>query len=205
MTEEPSIPTEPETNPEIEQTSELKSEQKTEHQSSDKKWKILVGILAVLLILCGTWIIWGGVPFFPAAAPNDGGSSSQGGGLMIDPNAGEYVEPEQAPGVAIPGFGKMTISANTKELKGINLHNPSQNEGWYYLTYRLCLLDKNGAVSEVLYASQLVPPGQYIQDITMSRGLAPGTYDAVMQVQPYRIADKSPTNNADLRITIIAK
>jgi len=55
-----------------EQTTEPKVEQK----SSDKKWKILVVILAVLLILCGTWIIWGGVPFFPAAAPNDGGSSS---------------------------------------------------------------------------------------------------------------------------------
>ena len=176
-----------------------------EHQSSDKKWKILAGILAVLLILCGTWIIWGGVPFFPAAAPNDGGSSSQGGGLVIDPNAGEFVEPERAPGVTIPGFGSMTIPANTKELKGINLHNPMKNEGWYYLTFKLCLLDKNGAVSEVLYESQLVPPGKYIQDITLSRGLAKGEYNAVMKVQPYRIADKSPTNNANLKMKIIVQ
>ena len=175
---------------------EQTTEPKVEQHSSDKKWKILVVILAVLLILCGTWIIWGGVPFFPAAAPNDGGSSSQGGGLMIDPNAGEYVEPEKAPGVTIPGFGSMTIPANTKELKGINLYNPIENEGWYYLTFRICLLDKNEEVSEVLYASQLVPPGQYLQDIT---------YEAVMQVQPYRIADKSSTNSADLRITIISK
>ena len=184
-----------------EQTTEPKVEQK----SSDKKWKILVVILAVLLILCGTWIIWGGVPFFPAAAPNDGGSSSQGGGLTIDPNATENLTVVQHPGVAIPGFGTMTIPAYTKELKGINLYNPEQNEDWYYLTYKLCLLDKNGAVSEVLYESQLLPPGQYIQDITMSRGLSPGTYEAVMHVQPYRIADKSQTNNADLRITIVAK
>ena len=56
MTEEPIEPIEP----------------KTEHPSSDKKWKILVGILAVLLILCGTWILWGGVPFFPAAAAVSG-------------------------------------------------------------------------------------------------------------------------------------
>ena len=180
-------------------------EPKVEQHSSDKKWKILVVILAVLLILCGTWIIWGGVPFFPATTPNDGGSSSQGGGLVIDPNAGEYVEPEQPPGVTIPGFGSMTIPANTKELKGINLHNPEKNEGWYYLTYKLCLLDKNGQVSEVLYESQLVPPGKYIQDITLSRGLAKGEYNALMKVQPYRIADNSPTNNADLRMTIIVK
>ena len=176
-----------------------------EQHSSDKKLKILVVILAVLLILCGTWIIWGGVPFFPAAAPNDGGSSSQGGGLMIDPNAGEYVAPEQPPGIAIPGFGSMTIPANTKVLKGINLYNPIENNGWYYLTFKLCLLDKNEQVSEVLYESQLLPPGLYIQDITLSRGLAKGTYEAVMHVQPYRIADNNPTNNANLRLTIIAK
>ena len=180
-------------------------EPKVEQHSSDKKWKILVAILAVLLILCGTWIIWGGVPFFPAAAPNDGGSSSQGGGLMIDPNAGEYVEPEQPPGVTIPGFGSMTIPANTKKVTGIKLYNPTENEGWYYLTFKLCLLDKNGEVSEVLYESQLLPPGLYIQDITLSRGLAKGTYEAVMQVQPYRIVDMSPTNNADMGMTIIAK
>ena len=184
---------------------EKNDEPKTQEQHSDRKWKILVAILAVLLLLTGgTMIFWGGVPFFPAAAPNDGGSSSQGGGLVIDPNAGEYVKPV-VPGVTIPGFGEMTIPANTKELKGINLHNPSKNEGWYYLTFKLSLLDKNGEVSETLYESQLVPPGLYIQDITLSRGLAPGTYEAVMHVQPYRIADNIPTNNANMRVTIIVK
>ena len=183
------------------ETDSMKQEKPDENRS-DRKWKILVGILAVLLILCGTWIIWGGVPFFPAAAPNDDGSSSQGGGLVIDPNAGELVKP---PGVTIPGFDSMTIRANTEEVLGINLYNPSENEDWYYLTFQLALLDENGAVSEVLYESQLLPPGLYLQDITLSRGLAPGEYDAVMQVQPYRIADKSPTNSADLRMTIIVK
>ena len=173
-----------------------------EHQSSDKKWKILVGVLAALLILCGAWIIWGGVPFFPAAAPNDDGSASQGGGLMIDPNAGEFVEPERAPGVTIPGFGSMTIPANTKNLKGVNLYNPDKNAGYYYLTFTLSLLDENGEVSETLYESQLVPPGLYLQEITLSRGLASGKYKAVMFVQPYRIADLSPTNNVDLKFTL---
>ena len=176
-----------------------------ENHNSERIWKILTAILAVLLLLLGgSMIFWGGVPFFPAAAPNDGGSSSQGGGLVIDPNAGEYVKPV-VPGVTIPGFGEMTIPANTKELKGINLHNPSKNEGWYYLTFKLSLLDKDGEVSETLYESQLLPPGQYIKDITLSRGLAPGEYAAVMHVQPYRIADTTPTNNADMRVTIIAK
>ena len=180
------------------------NEPKTEQHSSDRKWKILVVILAVLLLLCGgCMIIWGGVPFFPAAAPNDGGSTSQGVGLVVDPNASEYVEPTPAPGVAIPGFGEMTIPANTKELIGINLHNPKKNEGWYYLTFKLSLLDNNGEVSETLYESQLVPPGLYLQDITISRGLAPGEYDAVMLVQPYRIADLSQTNSANIEFVIV--
>ena len=185
---------------------EKNEEPKMQEQHSDRKWKILVVILAVLLFLMGgTMIFWGGVPFFPATTPNDGGSTSQGTGLVVDPNAGEYVEPIPEPGVTIPGFGSMTIRANTKDVIGINLYNPIENEDWYYLTFKLCLLDENGKVSETLYESQLLPPGLYLQDITLSRGLAAGTYDAVMKVQPYRIADKSPTNNADLRMTIIVK
>lgn len=187
---------------------EIPEEPKSEvnETQSVNKWKILTVVLAVLLILFGgAMIIWGIVPFFPADAPNSPGSSSQGSGLVIDPNAGEYVPPTAAPGVAIPGFGSMTIPANTKEVIGINLYNPEENDGWYYLTFKLSLLDENEQVSETLYESQLVPPGLYLQDITLSRGLAPGEYEAVMHVQPYRVADMSPTNNANLRLTIIVR
>ena len=185
---------------------EINEKPKSDGVNSERKWKILVVILAVLLLLTGgTMIFWGGVPFFPAFAPNDGGSASQGAGLVVDPNAGEYVKPEQPPGVTIPGFGSITIPANARELIGINLYNPEENEGWYYLTFRLSLLDENEQVSETLYESQLVPPGLYLQDITISRGLKPGVYEAVMHVQPYRIDDLSTTNNADLRMQIIVK
>ena len=181
-------------------------EPKTQEQRSDRKLKIIIVILAILLLLTGgTMIFWGGVPFFSAFAPNDGGSASQGAGLVVDPNAGEYVPKPLDPGVVIRGFGKLTIPPYTKEVTEINLYNPEENEGWYYLTFKICLLDANGAVSETLYESQLVPPGLYLQDITISRGLAPGEYDAVMHVQPYRIDDLSPTYNADLDLIIIVE
>ena len=181
-------------------------EPKTQEQRSDRKLKIIIVILAVLLLLTGgTMIFWGGVPFFSAFAPNNGGSASQGAGLVVDPNAGEYVPPEQVPGVAVQGFGSITIPVNTKELVGINLYNPIENDGWYYLTFQINLLDNNGEVSETLYMSQLVPPGLYLQDITLSRGLQKGEYDAVMHVQPYRIEDLSPTYPADLKMTIIVR
>ncbi|MBP3444230.1 MAG: hypothetical protein J6J70_05845 [Methanocorpusculaceae archaeon] len=183
---------------------EINEKPKSDGVNSERKWKILVVILAVLLLLTGgTMIFGGGVPFFPAFAPNDGGSASQGIGLVVDPNAGEYVPKPLDPGVVIRGFGKLTIPPYTKEVTEINLYNPEENEGWYYLTFTLCLLDDNGEVSETLYESQLVPPGLYLQDITLSRGLAPGEYDAVMLVQPYRIADLSQTNAANLKFTIM--
>ena len=179
-------------------------ETKTQEQRSDRKLKIIIAVLAVLLLLMGgTMIFWGGVPFFSAFAPNDGGSASQGAGLVVDPNAGEYVPKPLDPGVVIRGFGKLTIPPYTREVTEVNLYNPEENEGWYYLTFTLCLVDENGEVSETLYESQLVPPGLYLQDITLSRGLAPGEYDAVMLVQPYRIADLSQTNAANLKFTIV--
>lgn len=183
---------------------EINEKPKSDGVNSERKWKILVVILAVLLLLTGgTMIFWGGVPIFPATAPNDGGSTSQGAGLVVDPNAGEYVPKTPDPGVVIHGFGKLTIPPYTTEVADINLYNPEENDGWYYLTFKLALLDENGEMSEVLYESQLVPPGLYLQDITLSRGLASGEYDAVMQVQPYRISDLSQTNAANLKFTII--
>ena len=180
-------------------------EPKTQEQRSDRKLKIIIVILAVLLLLTGgTMIFWGGVPFFSAFAPNNGGSTSQGAGLVVDPNATEYVPPEQPPGVTIPGFGKLTIPANTNEIKGINLYNPIENEGWYYLTFKIGLLDKSGRLSEVLYESQLIPPNNLVEDIVISHGLPKGTYDAVMLVQPYWIVDLSPTNNAELEFVIVS-
>lgn len=181
-------------------------EPKTQEPRSDRKLKIIIVILAVLLLLTGgTMIFWGGVPFFPAFAPNEPGSASQGTGLVVDPNAGEYVQEEQNPGVVIHGFGKLTIPPYTQEVTNINLYNPKENEGWYYLTFTMSLLGENGEVSETLYESQLVPPGLYLQDIVISRGLPKGEYDAVMHVQPYRIKDLTPTNKADLRFVLIVK
>ena len=181
-------------------------EPKTQEQRSDRKLKIIIVILAVLLLLTGgTMIFWGGVPFFSAFAPNNGGSTSQGVGLVVDSNATEYVKPEQAPGVVIRGFGELVIPINTKEVVGANLYNPIENDGWYYLTYKICLVDDNGQVSEVLYESDLIPPNNLIKNITLTRGLSKGEYDAVLFVQPYRIDDMSPTNNANLKLKIIVK
>ena len=176
-------------------------------RSGKKKWVVLLLVL-LLIAVAGVFVISGGLTLiFPGLAPGSG-SSPLGGGLVIDPNAGDYVAPEapkQEQGVAIPGWGSMTIPANTQVLDMVDFHNPIANDGLYYLTFKFCLLNANGEISEVLWESQAVPPGKHIQKITMSRGLPAGTYDAVVHVQPYRMSDQSPTNSANMRTTLIVK
>ena len=176
-------------------------------KSGKKKWVILL-LLLLLITAAGVFVISGGLTLiFPGLAPGSG-SSPLGGGLVIDPNAGDYVAPEapkQEQGVAIPGWGSMTIPANTQVLDMVDFHNPIANDGLYYLTFKFCLLNANGEISEVLWESQAVPPGKHIQKITMSRGLPAGTYDAVVHVQPYRMSDETPTNSANMKTTLIVK
>ena len=175
-------------------------------KSGKKKWIVL--LLLLLLLAAGVFVIAGGLTLiFPGLAPGSG-SSPLGGGLVIDPNAGDYVAPEapkQEPGVAIPGWGSMTIPANTQVLDMVDFYNPIENDGLYYLTFTFGLVDSNGDITEVLWQSQAVPPGKHIQKITMSRGLPAGTYSATVYVQPYRMSDESPTNSADMRtkLTVI--
>ena len=175
-------------------------------KSGKKKWIVL--LLLLLLLAAGVFVIAGGLTLiFPGLAPGSG-SSPLGGGLVIDPNAGDYVAPEapkQEQGVAIPGWGSMTIPANTQVLDMVDFHNPIANDGLYYLTFKFCLLNANGEISEVLWESQAVPPGKHIQKITMSRGLPAGTYDAVVHVQPYRMSDQTPTNNVNTKTKLIVK
>ena len=127
----------------------------------------------------------------------------------VDPNAGEYVKPETEPGVAggvaVPGWGKLTIPANTQDDIVVDFFNPIENEGKYYLTFELRIPSDNDLGYEVLYTSGLIEPGLHIQSISLTRGLETGEYDAIIHVQPYRMDTKAKTNNADLKTKLIVK
>ena len=176
--------------------------------------KIVVAVLATALVLSlgfgglmvgslvtgdYSFLVWLGIG-------TPGGSSGDGeGGLKIDTNAGDYVLPvvdsKVEPNVAIPGWGRITLPAN-REYVTVDFHNPKENEGLYYLMFELRLLtDDGGYVS--LYKSDAVPPGKHIQSITLNRALSPGTYNAVIHVQPYRMSDETPTNNANMKTTLV--
>ena len=186
------------------------TEQNGTEEKSDRKSKVIIIILIILLLLA---LLFGGILLGILISGDDSlltwlgiTNKQQWGGLMVD--SGEYVKPvinqTSQPGVAIPGWGTMTIPPGTTRITTVDFYNPEANNGTYYLTFEL-LIPKTGTNGEYesIYKSDLIPPGLHVQTINLTRPLSTGTYDAVIHVQPYRIADRSPTNNADMKTTLI--
>ena len=135
-------------------------------------------------------------------------SYTGGGGVIFDPNQGDYVEPEQKPaedGVAIPGFGKLTIPPNVTDVV-VDFYNPDANADRFYLTFEIRIPDDSEQGYESVYKSGLVEAGKHIQKITLSRGFKAGEYEAYLFVQPYRANENlTPVNNANLKFKLIVK
>lgn len=129
--------------------------------------------------------------------------------LLVDPNAedsrtyGNDSILEQ--GVVIAGQTSLTVPADKKEA-AVDFYNPDENAQLYYLTFELRLYDREGKEYEILYTSGLVEPGKHISRITLSHELERGVHEAVIHVQPYRMnEEKTPTNNADIKISLIVQ
>ena len=103
-------------------------------------------------------------------------------------------------GVAIPGWSSIDLPADSTEAD-VQLYNPTDNNDKFYLVFELRLADSG----ETLFATGLVPPGQYCSRVTLTRALPAGTYEGIMHVQPVRMGDQSLTNNADVSIVIHVK
>ncbi len=106
----------------------------------------------------------------------------------------------QAPAVgsiAVPGFARMRIGADTQNVD-VNLYNPAENPCYF----KISLLLDDGTV---LYESGLIEPGKGLYEITLSRALAPGAYDAVVKYETFSLADMSVMNGVELNIKLIAE
>jgi len=159
---------------------------------------VILILLMLLFLFCRSRSTDG-----PSAQPTPTVSPSPRPSLQIDPNAGALVTPTPAPtvpNVAIPGWGRMTIPYGEKEV-ATTMKNPDSNEGWYYITFELRLKETD----EVLFTTGLIPPGQYCNRVTLNFLLEPGEYPAVVRVQPYRMSDQSPTNNADIETVLVVE
>lgn len=184
---------------------------RSRHRQQRKRMQLLIALAAVVVLAVVAVLIWKYAQPEAAPVPAPTASPTPTAELEIDPNAGERVTPTPAPtepGVAIPGWGSITLPAGVTEA-ATTLKNPAANEGWYYLTFEMRLPtvdEETGEESyEVLFTTGLIPPGQYCNQVTLTRALEPGEYNVILHVQPYRMSDKTPTNNADTQTLLIVE
>lgn len=162
---------------------------------------LVIGMAVVLLLVAGgitlglNWNSW-----FPSA-PQPGETFNPD----IDPNAGDWKGSElpdktggEAVGIKIPGYPSITLPANQQEVT-VALLNPEGNP--CYFTFELVLKD----TGEVLYTSKMVPPGQAIYEITLSRPLSAGEYDAAIRISTASLTDGSAMNGANVETVLIVQ
>lgn len=174
---------------------------------------ILIMLLAALLMLLA-WLHLDGVDpsqlqinetstASPATETTEAAALLNITKLEIDTDAAEFITPTPAatePGVAIPGWGRITLPAGEIEVQ-ISMQNPEANADWYDLSFELRLRDTD----EVIFTTERISPGQYCNHVTLTRAMEPGEYAAVIHVQPYRISDQTPTNNANLETVLVVE
>lgn len=128
------------------------------------------------------------------------------GGIVLDPNASDERPDEEqgsSPGITVAGFSSLTIPPEIDTI-AIDLYNPIENNGLYYMTFEFRLLDDGGGY-EVLFKTGYVAPGKHIYQVTLSHGLSAGEYTAQLFIQPYRMSDLSPTNNVSAVVALTVK
>ena len=165
--------------------------------SKEKIFKYsLMGLILLAVIVSLTVILWPKAP-----------DTSAGIGLTVDPYSGSFVQPEKAAedtestgGIAIPGWGSIRIQAGEK-LVDVNLENPIDTEGKYYLSFSVYLKGQDKPLAE----TGLIQPGESALKLSLSHPQDAGEYEAVVLVQPYRMADGSATNNAEIETILIAE
>lgn len=185
-----------------------------ENQKDSKKVAVKKRGLSWWLKLLATGVTLGGIAFGVSTYLNRVDLSDTPFGNFIssdapdiDPNAGKYVEPEDdenaSKGISIPGWDAISIPPNVTDVS-VDFYNPEENAEAYYLTFELRLPNESEEGYEVLYKSGLIDPGLHIQNITLSRELSEGAYDAIVHVQPYCMDEnKTATNNADMQTQLI--
>ena len=179
---------------------------KNDSQIVISKKTLMISLIVLLLLIAGAvtlalnWNNW-----FGDAQPT-GPSSSQNGNLDIDPGADDWngeklpdkTDDAPAAGIKIPGYPSITLPKDQKTVN-VALLNPEGNP--CYFTFELVMKD----TGESLYKSKLVPPGKAINEITMSRALSAGEYNATIKITTTSLADGSAMNGANVETVLIVK
>ena len=105
-------------------------------------------------------------------------------------------EKPTVPQIKIAGFSSWHVPAGQTENIPIALKNPDGNP--CYFSFAIVLKDTN----ETIYQSDMVPPGEAIRKINISKALPEGTYPAIVQIRTNELETGRAMNSADLNLTI---
>lgn len=164
-----------------------------------KKRVLFIAVTVTLAVL----LIFNVVMLFYIAAMEEPPQTVSG--VVFDPGATDERPNEghgAAQGVTVAGFSALTVPAGVDTV-AIDLYNPIENNGLYYMTFTLRLPDGEGGY-EVLFETGYVPPGKHIYQVTLSRALPAGKYKAQLIIQPYRMSNLSTTNNVSAVVALTA-
>ena len=162
------------------------------------RW-LLFALLIAALIIGLIFLLKSVIP-----TGGDGGTTTPPAGV-IDQNAvlgeGEISIPDttktRGRQIKVYGIPELPLAANTKEQSFV-FSNPEENPCFFVIEIEL------SDTGEVIYTSNLLPPGYSISKLTLTRALAAGTYPATIHVKTYSFdKEQRKLNNMDLKTTIV--
>lgn len=115
----------------------------------------------------------------------------------IEHNTGTNEEKEnEAKGIQVRGFTTWSIPANTSKNLSIPLENPEGNP--CYFSFEILLSD----TGEVIYSSDMVPPGEKISRINITREFDAGDYPAIIKIKTNELITGKEMNSPAIQIII---
>jgi hypothetical protein len=175
---------------------------KEESKLRQKRWKT-----ASILTACAACVIMV-VIYFPLGMTPDGYMIAEvdpiplSAPLLPDNNAVPYITAEgggpvmSIPEFTIPGYDTIRIPAGAADVNML-LINPAGNPGDF--TFEIILKDSG----ETLYKSGLVTPAMCIENITVSKPLPKGEYEAHLKINIYEPDSLNPVSIGDAGIDFI--
>ncbi len=152
---------------------------------------IIIPILLVTSMLVGLTFIPSKpdkphMPWTPVIEDTTGNSDNNG-------------EEQRPAGIQVKGFTEWTIPANKTEGLGIDLENPDGNP--CYFSFEIKLKDSG----EVIYKSNMVPPGEKIHKIDISREFSQGDYPIIIHIYTNELETGAEMNSPEMQVTMHVK
>ena len=120
--------------------------------------------------------------------------------LLPDENAKPFmgIESDNSFNYIVTEYDNISVPAGVCEIKMVLL-NPEENSCWF--TFEIILQE----TGESLFMSGLIAPDMFIEDLTLSRPLEQGQYDAVLKIQAYDLLNLTEISGSSVYFTIFAE